>query len=483
MSSVKSPRLSHLRSSRSLQITDAIAVTVALVAANISRFGPATEYLRIDNRAANYWVVTALIAVFWWLFLELGGSREERILGHGTEEFKRVFTASAWVFGFIAIVSYLLRVDTSRGYVAVALPVGLALLLLSRFLWRRWLIKKRRAGELSHRVMLLGGPSSVLHLHSSLARVPSAGYLPKVAYLPGYALNSPDGRELPIPVAGTSREVDDIIAAIVEHDVDAVAISSGAALSPRSIRRLGWELADRQIRLIMAPALTDVAGPRIHTQPIAGLPLIHVSTPRLNGVNAALKRALDVVLAVVALVLLSPLMLGTAIAVKLDSPGPVFFRQLRVGKDGVNFYMIKFRSMVVDAEKHLEKLQRQEGPGNEILFKLKDDPRVTRIGHFIRRYSIDELPQLFNVLKGDMSMVGPRPPLPREVEKYEDHVHRRLLVQPGITGLWQVHGRSNLSWEDSVRLDLYYVENWSIPQDIMILAKTFRAVFASEGAY
>jgi exopolysaccharide biosynthesis polyprenyl glycosylphosphotransferase len=464
-------------------VTDAIAVTLSLAAANIIRFGVESDILHVQSEVTSYWTVTFLLAIFWWLFLELWGSREHRILGHGTEEFKRVFSASAWVFGCVAVISYLARLDTSRGYIAVALPTGMVLLLASRLMYRHWLIEQRKRGHRNYKVMLLGGPGSVLHLYTSLTSSPEAGYQPVLAYLPGYAKHSPDGRELPLPVAGTSLTVDEILATILENDLDAVAISAGAALSPRSIRRLGWELADRHIRLIMAPALTDVAGPRIHTQPIAGLPLIHVSTPQLSGLSALLKRTLDIVLAVLAAVLLSPVFIITAIAIKLDSKGPVLFHQERVGKDGRHFFMHKFRSMVTDAEAQLTLLQSQTDAGNEILFKMKDDPRVTKVGRFIRRYSIDELPQIFNVLKGEMSMVGPRPPLPREVELYEDYVHRRLMVPPGITGLWQVSGRSNLSWDDTVRLDLYYVENWSIVQDIAIILRTFRVVLDRQGAY
>ena len=234
--------------------------------------------------------------------------------------------------------------------------------------------------------------------------------------------------------------------------------------------------------MIMTPALTDVAGPRIHTQPVAGLPMIHVTTPKLQGTKAIAKRTFDIVGAGMALFFLFPVLLVVGLAVKLDSPGPAFFHQDRVGKGGAPFRMHKFRSMVVDAEARLKELHANS-EGNGVLFKMKADPRITRLGAFIRRFSLDELPQLWNVLSGDMSMVGPRPPLPSEVEIYEDYVHRRLMVKPGITGLWQVSGRSNLSWDDSVRLDLYYVENWSLMQDLVILFRTVKAVVAKDGAY
>jgi exopolysaccharide biosynthesis polyprenyl glycosylphosphotransferase len=228
----------------------------------------------------------------------------------------------------------------------------------------------------------------------------------------------------------------------------------------------------------------DIGGPRIHTRPVAGLPLIHVETPRYEGSVLFAKRAFDIIASGIFIVLLSPLLLAIALIVRLSSPGPVLFRQPRVGLNGSEFRMFKFRSMVTDAESRLAKLEdTQRAAGNTVMFKMKDDPRVTPVGKFIRRFSIDELPQLFNVFAGTMSLVGPRPPLQREVDLYENHVHRRFLVKPGITGLWQVSGRSDLSWEDTVRLDLYYVENWSITGDLVILWRTIKAVIESDGAY
>jgi exopolysaccharide biosynthesis polyprenyl glycosylphosphotransferase len=232
----------------------------------------------------------------------------------------------------------------------------------------------------------------------------------------------------------------------------------------------------------MAPALTDIAGPRIHTQQVAGLPLIHVTTPSLEGGQRVAKRLFDVVVSGALIFLAAPLMAILALLVKVDSRGPILFKQERVGIEGVHFGMLKFRSMVVDAERRLAELEHRN-EGNGVLFKIRNDPRITRVGRILRKYSLDELPQLFNIFAGSMSLVGPRPPLPREVEAYEHDVRRRLLVKPGLTGLWQVSGRSNLSWQDSVRLDLYYVENWSLAGDVVIILRTVRAVFHSTGAY
>lgn len=409
-------------------------------------------------------------------------SRQSRILGAGPDEYKRVAAASLWLFGLIAIVSYVLRVDTARGYVGIALPVGLGGLLLSRWLLRQHLSVERKNGRSMARLLLLGGPSAVAHLSSSLERAKHAGYMPVAAYTPG-AIEGPSVEsESGLPVLGYKQDTASILAAIDHCGADAVAVSAGVQLHPQTLRHLGWELAARNIGLIMAPALTDIAGPRIHTQQVAGLPLIHVTTPTLEGGQRVAKRLFDVVVSGALIVIAAPIMAVLALAIKIESRGPVLFRQDRVGIEGVHFRMYKFRSMVVDAEDRLAQLaDLNEGSG--VLFKIRDDPRVTGVGRMLRKYSLDELPQLFNVIGGSMSLVGPRPPLPREVEAYEHDVRRRLMVKPGLTGLWQVSGRSNLSWQDSVRLDLYYVENWSLAGDLVILLRTIRAVFAGTGAY
>ena len=318
------------------------------------------------------------------------------------------------------------------------------------------------------------------YIHESLESEAGAGYEPVAAVLPGYRPREEGW--LSVPVATDVETVQELAAHVDRMDIEAVVITSGHPFVPEEVRRLGWDLQERGISLIMAPALVDVAGPRLHTQPLAGLPLLHLSTPRLSRSKAFLKRSFDLVSAGIGIVLISPLLLAVAVAVKTTSPGPVLFKQERIGLHGEPFTMLKFRSMVVDAEEIKAQLVSDRGE-DDVLFKMKDDPRVTKVGSFIRRTSIDELPQLVNVLRGDMSLVGPRPHLPHEVAQYGEYVHRRFLVQPGITGLWQVSGRSDLSWEDAVRLDLYYVENWSLLGDLVILGRTVKAVAASDGAY
>jgi len=287
---------------------------------------------------------------------------------------------------------------------------------------------------------------------------------------------------LTVPVTGVDADLESILAVIDGSDVDAVAVSAGVNLHPQDLRRLGWELAARDISMILAPALTDVAGPRIHTQPVAGLPLIHVSTPRLTGGKKVAKRIFDVAIAGLIVVCLAPLFLVLACLVRFTSPGPIFYHQERIGLRGTTFKMLKFRSMRVNADDELQALLHAQGSAGTPLFKVENDPRITTVGRVLRKYSLDELPQLLNVLGGSMSLVGPRPQREGEVALYDDSAHRRLYVSPGMSGLWQVSGRSNLTWDESIRLDLYYVENWSLMGDVVILFRTFKAVFASTGA-
>lgn len=471
----------RVRTSRTLRLVDAFVVVWAVVGAYVIRFGLEPS-LPVSGQEWSYLWLSAGLCVGWWFMLEAWNSRQSRVLGSGPEEYKRVAAASLWLFGLVAIFSYVFRIETARGYVGIALPVGLAGLILARWLLRQHLNVKRQAGGSLSRLMLIGGPSAVAHLAATLSEAKHAGYLPIAAYMPNADVRQITEPESGLPILGHDPEPKAIMEAIDRCRADAVAISAGVQLHPQTLRHLGWALASRNVGLIMAPALTDIAGPRIHTQQVAGLPLIHVTTPTLEGGQRVAKRLFDVAAAVLLIIVASPAMAVTAIAVRLTSPGPVLFTQERVGIEGEHFNMLKFRSMVVDAEQRLAALE-DRNEGNGVLFKIKDDPRITPVGKLLRRYSLDELPQLFNVLAGSMSLVGPRPPLPREVEGYEKDVRRRLLVKPGLTGLWQVSGRSNLSWQDSVRLDLYYVENWSLAGDLLILLKTARAVFHSTGAY
>ena len=429
-----------------------------------------------------------LLGAAWWTWLELRGARDVRLIGYGVEESRQVVSATLVLFGALAILSWVLAVPMARSYVVLALPLGTMLLLAGRGVERRGLTRRRLAGQAMSRTLVVGRVPGVVEMLKSLQEHPAAGFDPVAVYAPSSSRALPRHlARVPVPqnmlAAGQAPSVEGIVAACREHRIETLVLAASAPLSAEEIRHLSWHLADAHIRLVLDTGLTDVAGPRIHTQQMAGLPLIHVSTPRLSRSRRMLKRLVDVLGATAALLVLSPVMAVLAGIVKAHDGGPALFGQERIGRDGTRFRMWKFRSMYPDAEERkAELMARNEGAGG-VLFKLKDDPRVTAPGRWMRRLSLDELPQFVNVLKGEMSLVGPRPPLPSEVAQYEEHVHRRLRVKPGITGLWQVSGRSDLDWDQAVRLDLYYVENWSPVQDFVILLRTVKAVLAKEGAH
>src|SRR4051794_37153294 len=420
----------------------------------------------------------SFVGVLGWLaFLAAGGSYEQRFLSFGVEEIKRVFNSSVRFVAAVALVSYGAKLSLSRGFVVVALPLGTALLVIGRHIGHVVLRRMRARGRFQSRLLVVGDRQRVEDLVGQANREPDAGFEIVGACTP---LGTHGTEVAGVPIVGTLTGV---FEAISSRNVDTVAVTASPAITSRALRRLSWELEGTGVSLLVAPGLTDVAGPRIHVRPVGTrLPLLHVEEPEFTGARKVLKETQDRILAGSALLFLTPLLLALAALIRVESRGPALFRQVRVGLNGEEFCVFKFRSMHIDAEERLAALAGlNETDG--LLFKMRDDPRVTRVGRLLRRYSLDELPQLLNVVRGDMALVGPRPPLPREVANYATDVHRRLLVKPGITGLWQVSGRSDLSWDDSVRLDLYYVENWSLALDLHILWKTMFAVVASRGAY
>jgi exopolysaccharide biosynthesis polyprenyl glycosylphosphotransferase len=469
-----------------LVVTDFVVLVWVVFGVQIAWFGFAVSDVafrdRLSEVAVSYTTISILVIIAWMTVLGIYGTRAYRVVGNGTQEYKLLADSTARLFGLIAILAFLFKIDLARGYILIAFPLGLLVLMFSRWLWRQWLGVQRLDGKFAARVLLVGSASSAAHIAKELARSPSAGYLVVGACIPAGKPGDTLMGGLSVPVFGA---FDQILDSIDASHADTVVITSSNELTPDEVRELSWSLEPGRRHLVVAPGLTGISGPRIHTRPVAGLPLIHVETPRYEGGKLFAKRSLDLLLTGALTIVLSPLLLLIALIVRFTSDGPVLFRQERIGHNGKQFDMLKFRSMVANAEQLLVSVKNDEDVdrGNAVLFKMQNDPRVTPVGRFLRRFSLDELPQLFNVLGGSMSLVGPRPPLRREVELYETHVHRRFLVRPGVTGLWQVSGRSNLSWEDSVRLDLYYVENWSMTGDLVILWRTARAVLASEGAY
>ncbi|MGW5072933.1 sugar transferase [Rhodococcus sp. NPDC004095] len=412
--------------------------------------------------------------------LALNHAWDPRVLGCGPDEFRRVASAFVTVIALMAVVGYAAETSGGHSWVFGALPLAAMSSLVGRYLLRKWLHHRRRSGAYLRSVVAAGDETSVRELIHRTKGAAHAGWNVEAVCLGGAVPENLPVDVAGVPVVGTER---DIVGIVTLHGYAAVALLPSIGWSQSRTQRLAWDLEGTGADLLIAPALMDIVGPRLHISPVAGTPLLQLSAPRFTGPAWVVKSVLDRVLALALLVALSPLLVSVGCAVRLTSPGPVFYRQTRVGRAGTTFEMIKFRSMFRNADARLAELARaNEGAG--VLFKIRDDPRVTKVGHFIRRYSIDELPQLFNVVAGHMSLVGPRPPLIAEVEKYDDGgVRRRMLVKPGLTGLWQVSGRSDLSWEESVRMDLRYVENWSIALDVMILWKTAAAVFRAEGAY
>jgi exopolysaccharide biosynthesis polyprenyl glycosylphosphotransferase len=468
---------------RRLAATDAAVIIASVGIAQFVRFGTDSAPFPSEVLAYSYTAVSAVLILAWLSVLVLSRTREPRVVvSTGVEEFRRVARASLGLFGAVAIVSFLLKLAVARGYLAVALPLGLGSLLFTRWLWRRWLAKKRCEGRFISTVLVVGSHSAAAAMAQEFERVQAAGYRVAGVCVPGWRTGrggsvNVDGHA--VPVLGDETAVIDALQAT---DADMVAVSNTEYLGADGIRALAWQLEAVDVDLVVAPGVLDVAGPRLQIHPVAGLPLLHVDKPQYRGATKARKQALDVIGAAVGLFVLWPLFIVVAVLIKLDSHGPVFYRAERIGLKGEPFAMLKFRSMVVGAEnRRLAFIGQNEGAGP--LFKLRHDPRVTPVGRWLRRLSIDELPQLINVLLGQMSLVGPRPPLRSEVATYSGAVHRRMLVRPGITGLWQVSGRSDLSWEDSVRLDLSYVDNWSLIQDLTIMWRTMGTVLRGRGAY
>lgn len=464
---------------RRLWISDLLVLIWVVYGTQIAWFGLGAAEIAIrTGRVAgeiSYWSFSTALILVWMLALSLADTRDYRVIGAGAAEYARITRSSVTLFGVIAIIAFLTQVEVARGFLLISLPLGILVLLFERWLWRQWLIAQRRSGAFSARVLLVGSRRSVEDIAAELIRTPSAGYHVVGACVPGGAVaDTIEGTG--IPIIGS---ISALPTALEVSGADTVVVTSTDELPADKVKQISWSLEAGRQHLVIAPGIADIAGPRISSRPVAGLPLLHVETPRFSGGQRVAKRILDVSAASLGVALISPVLLFLAASIRLSSPGPILFRQTRVGHGGREFTMLKFRSMVIDAEQRLDALLEQErDAGNTVLFKMKNDPRVTPIGRIMRRLSLDELPQLFNVIGGSMSLVGPRPPLPREVELYADHVHRRFLVKPGITGLWQVSGRSSLSWEESVRLDLSYVENWTLVGDVVILFKTARAALA-----
>ncbi|MGX7824051.1 sugar transferase [Actinokineospora sp. 24-640] len=400
------------------------------------------------------------------------------VLGHGVEEFRRVGRAFVAAAVVLALAGLLFDVDRIRPWVFAVIPATALLVFPLRYALRQLLHRERRDGRCLLPVMAAGSTETLRDLITRTRNTPYLGWRVD-------AVCTTDGvgdDEFELSGVSVVGRLPDLATHARRGGYRIVAVTPDQYWTPKRLQQLAWNLEGSGAEMVVAPVLMEVAGPRLHVDHVLGMPLLRVSAPSFTGVRRVIKDVFDKVGSFLLLAVLTPLMLAVALAIKADSRGPVFYRQNRVGKDGRHFTIVKFRTMVTDADKLLAKLTEQN-EGHGLLFKMRRDPRITRVGAVLRRYSIDELPQLFNVLAGPMSLVGPRPPLPEETARYAPDVRRRLLVKPGLTGLWQVSGRSDLPWEEAVRLDLRYVEDWSLALDAVILWKTIRAVFSGQGAY
>jgi exopolysaccharide biosynthesis polyprenyl glycosylphosphotransferase len=412
-----------------------------------------------------------MLAALW-----LARCYEVRVASVGTEEVRRSLIGSARLAGVLGIAAYLTSWAAARSLLLVALPVTVLVVVLVRVAARLELGRMRARGEGRRRVLVLGTERSAAEMIRTLS-LSKIDVFDVVGVLTDASLgNEVEG----VPVLGRTN---DVRRAVITSAASAIIVAPWSPISQDGVRRLSWDTADLGVELYLSPNVMDVAGSRINVQITAGVPMLHIDAPEFGGVARVVKTVFDRSAAMLGLIIISPVMLAIAIAVRVTSPGRAVFRQERVGKGGSTFTMYKFRSMREDAEQVLEDVAEKNKHDGGPMFKATEDPRVTKVGSFIRRFSLDELPQLWNVVKGDMALVGPRPPLPREVSQYDDTAHRRLLVRPGLTGLWQVSGRSDLTWEESVRLDLYYIDNWSVVSDIAILGRTGSAVINGKGAY
>jgi exopolysaccharide biosynthesis polyprenyl glycosylphosphotransferase len=443
------------------------AILGVFVAAQL-RFG--------DHVTGTYVALSLTLPVVWLVAIWLAGGYDVRFIGTGSDEYRKILNAGVGLMAAIALFSYAINLELSRGYVLIALPATALVDLASRYVLRKRLHKKRASGHCLLSVVAVGHEEAVADLIKELGRDRYHGLTVVGACV---ARPSECVEVAGVPVYGG---LDDVTAAVNAFGADTVAVLACPEMGGTKLRGLAWELEKTGTDLCVSPALLDVAGPRTTIRPTAGLTLLHVDHPQLSGLRLVLKDLFDRCAAAAALIVLFPVMALLGAMIWLHDGGPALFTQVRVGKDGRVFRLYKFRTMVVDAEQRRAELAASNDHDG-VLFKIRKDPRITAVGAYLRRWSIDELPQVVNVLLGDMSLVGPRPALPEEAAQYADHVRRRLVVKPGLTGLWQVSGRSDLSWEESVRLDLRYVENWSFALDLQIIWKTFAVLVRRSGAY
>ena len=464
-------------------ISDAVVVAIAVGVAHVMRYYVLPLAPEAFLRPGPS-VLETSVAIFlgWMIALAVFRTRDPKVLDSSASHYQAVARATFTLFAWFAIMALLFRWFPSRGFLAMSFTLGLSLLFLERKAWRTWVLRQRHKGRFLANVLVIGGVRSAKTMTLRFSADAGSGFRVVGVWVPD-RVAAHDERfhveDTAVPVMGTES---DLGQALAVDAVDTVVVTDTEHLGHDGMRELAWALEDRDVNLLVAPNVVDVAGPRVHLEAHGNMPLIYLSGPSYSRARTLRRAAFDRTFAFLVLLFSSPVLLLAMLVIRVTGRGPVFYRSERIGTHGVPFQMLKLRTMVHGADQMREELEHHNEAAGP-LFKVRHDPRVTFVGRILRRYSIDELPQFVNVLRGDMSVVGPRPPLRAEVDAYSDHMRRRLLVKQGVTGLWQVSGRSDLSWEDSIRLDLDYVENWTMLRDIQIIVRTARAVLASHGAY
>ena len=464
---------------RSLRAGDLVVIFIVVVVSRlVGLVGERVLVPHTGRLMPNDILLDVGVAVSWWFLLTAMNAYQERILGHGPDEYHRVLQASAIEFGSLALLSILSGAQLPRIYFLVALPGGIALLLVWRWTARQFFVQARRRGAFTHPAFVVGSHASASAVIATINHRPELGLRPCGAFLSDADPFRYDAQRLPVPVIGGVEDLDRVVDGAGEITL---LITPASGLTPPAVRRIGRSMGTTS-RLLMVHSFLDVSGLRRYLRPVGSISLSEMRLGSFGRTKLLVKRLFDVVASSVLILALVPMWIAVPLLIWRDDRGPAFFRQTRVGRDGREFRIWKFRTMRVNADSELKTLLNRQGRADKPLFKVDGDPRITRIGRLLRRTSLDEFPQLFNVLEGSMSLVGPRPQVPKEVELYDETAARRLLVKPGMTGLWQINGRSSLSWEEALRFDLFYVENWTFSMDLGILIKTIKVVLAQEGS-
>ncbi|MBK6885844.1 MAG: sugar transferase [Tetrasphaera sp.] len=451
-------------------VGDFVAALIACTTAALVRWGGIPNF-----RVA---LLATVLPIVWLVVVAYAGGYRLASLGIGLDEYRSIGKGLVILLALVAVILVSLGWQMSRLLIGVAVPLTFLLTTVTRWLLRGRLAAARAQGKCLQPTIVVGRGLAVPEMIAELRGDPHETGMVVVG---ACASDLPDPSWIQdVPLYGGPETA---LLAVRETGAEAVVLASDSAFSGKGLRRLGWALSEMGVDLYVHPGIHEVAAPRLTLRPAAGMSLLHVEGPTIGGVDAVVKRTIDIVCSAGILLVTFPIWAVIAAWIKLADRGPVFFVQQRVGEEGKTFPMVKFRTMVVNAEAMLATMEASHSQVNAMLFKDRADPRITRPGKVLRKFSLDELPQLINVIRGEMSLVGPRPPLPREVDAYEPDAMRRLRVRPGLTGMWQISGRSDLNWEDSLRLDLWYVDNWSPVLDVMILFRTVRAVTKADGAY